>query len=605
MSQSSFLDRALADGQAILNSDGKRPKLTYVAVNRTVFYDNPEEKVRAEFWAELIYVYQYDPRRIAVEFTIPDRTDKDRADLVVFRDDERKRPYAVIECKREDISDAEYQQAIEQAFGNSAWQKLRADYVMVTAGSTRTVYELKDEHGILERDKNIVADFPIAYKQEAIWRFRKGGLRDIRPVPTSALKVILGKCHDTLWGGGKLSPTAAFGELCKIVFVKIHDEMEPRKNGEPYQFQIKTHEPPHILAGRIKTLYAAHRDDDPEVFSEEIRVADRTLSLVVRHLEAVNLNKTDLDIKGQAFQKFMSAYFKGNAGQYYTPPPLVRFAVQMIRPTSRDKVIDPACGSGGFLLAALDAVRDEAGEYHAADTQEHFRHWHDFAEKRLFGIEINDEIARVAKMNMIIHDDGHTNVIGEDALEALSVIQARSKNSAFAEGGFDLVLTNPPFGGTVSLSEHPYLASYELGSVGEGAKRKPRNNQNTENLFLERIAQLLRPKTGRAAIVVPDGILTNATSQYVRDYLLAHFQVQAVVSLPQFAFAYYKAGVKASILFVRRRGIEEKPNDAEAVFMAAPERIGYDATGRETASDLADVVKQYRAFESDPEPFFV
>lgn len=600
-----FLTRAVHDKHATINEDGKRPKITYNAVNYTVNYDNPEEAVRAEFWAELIYTYDYDPRRIAVEYTIPDRTDKDRADLVIFRDDERKRPYAVIECKREEITDAEYTQAIEQAFGNSSWQKLRAEYVAVVAGRTRTVYDVSDKYGIMERDANITADLPPAYGKPVEWRFTKGGKRDIQDVPAHVLKAILGKCHDTLWGGGRLSPTAAFGELCKIVFVKVNDEKAKRKTGEPYQFQIRTHEPVQLLAGRIKTLYAKHRDDDPEVFSEELRVGDRTLRTVVSHLESVNLNKTDLDIKGRAFQEFNSSFFKGDAGQFYTPTPLVKFAVQMMQPTSGDKVLDPACGSGGFLLEALDAVRREADEYHTPDSVAHYNHWHDFAKEKLFGIEINDEIARVAKMNMIIHDDGHTNVIGEDSLERLNQIRDKTKNNGYTENSFDLVLTNPPFGAVVKKSERPYLEDYKLGKSGEGRKERVRDNQKTEILFLERIAQFLKPGTGRAAIVMPDGVLTNASLQYVRDYLLETYQLKAVVSLPQFAFAHFGAGVKSSILFVRKRSASEKPSDEEPIFMAAPECIGYDATGRVTDTDLDDVLAQYRAFEKNPQPFFV
>ena len=384
----SYLGKAIADKHAILDETGKRPRITYVAVNRTDYFDDPEEKVRAEFWAELIYSYAYPPQRLGIEVTIPDRLPTDRADIVIFRDDDRKRPYAIIECKKAEVTDAEYQQAIEQAFGNGTWAKLRADYVAVVAGLTRTVYDFSDRYGALERDGNIIADLPRAYGKAPEWRFTKGGGRDIAPVSPYELRSILKKCHDTLWGGGRLSPTAAFGELCKIVFVKIHDEKANRRVGEPYHFQIRTHEASASLTSRIKELYQQHRLRDPEVFNEDIRVGDETLSLVVRHLEGCNLNKTDLDVKGQAFQKFMSGFFKGDAGQFYTPTPLVRFAVRMMEPKNDERVIDPACGSGGFLLEALDYVRTKADEYHDKATTDHFRHWHDFAQNNLFGIAL-------------------------------------------------------------------------------------------------------------------------------------------------------------------------------------------------------------------------
>ena len=136
-------------------------------------------------------------------------------------------------------------------------------------------------------------------------------------------------------------------------------------------------------------------------------------------------------------------------------------------------------------------------------------------------------------------------------------------------------------------------------------KAKPRKNQSSEVLFVERICEFLKPGTGKAAIVLPDGILTNSSSQYVRDFILERFQLLAVVSLPQCAFAHFGAGVKASIIFVRKRGNDEVANNEEAIFMAAPELIGYDATGRKTESQLDEIVEQYKEFLEDPTPFFV
>src|ERR1700692_4229262 len=156
-------------------------------------------------------------------------------------------------------------------------------------------------------------------------------------------------------------------------------------------------------------MYAEEMEREPDVFKEPIKVDDGTLKMCVSHLEAINFNKTDLDTKGVAFEQFMDGFFKGDFGQYFTPREIIQFAVDIVAPTSDDLVLDPACGSGGFLLYALDAVRREADEYHEPGTAEHYRHWHDFAQKQLFGVEINDEICRVAKMNMIIHDDGHSN----------------------------------------------------------------------------------------------------------------------------------------------------------------------------------------------------
>lgn len=601
-----YIERAIKDSYAVITGGDKGRKIIYTASdNHSERYDDPEEQVRAEVWAELIYNYSYPANRVKVEVTIPDRLPTDRADIVVFADDECKRPYAVVECKKDGVTDAEFNQAIEQGVGNATWVKLRAEYVLIVAGNTRRVLDVSDRYGALEREHNILADLPKAYGKPQDFRFHKGDKNnDIRSVSREMLMMTISKCHNTLWGGGRLSPPTAFGELCKMIFVKISDEQKARKKGEPYQFQIKTHEPSPALAKRINDLYDEQKQRDPEVFSESIKVDARTLRTVVSHLQGINLSKTDLDVKGVAFELFMDSFFKGDFGQYFTPRPIIEFAIAMMKPEQEGSVLDSSCGSGGFLLYAMDYIRKQAAEYYAPDSADYYKYWHDFASKRLFGIEINDEIARVAKMNMIVHDDGHTNVINFDALDSVDAMRAH--NAGFAKGKFDFILTNPPFGSKIAAAERPYLSNYTLGnSYDKKGKAKVRNSQSSEVLFIERVYEFLKPATGKAAIVLPDGILTNSSMQYVRDYILEKFQLLAVVSLPQAAFAHFGAGVKASVMFVRKRGDNEVPNDDEPIFMAAPEEIGYDATGRKTNNQLPEVVKQYEAFCENPERFFV
>ena len=164
------------------------------------------------------------------------------------------------------------------------------------------------------------------------------------------------KCHDTLWQGGRLEPTTAFNELSKILFVKIRDEKQARRDGAPYDFQIKTRERPESVADRIKGLYQEAKAQDPQVFTEDIRVDDSRLFSVVNHLQGINLNATELDVKGVAFERFLGSYFKGDMGQYFTPREVVEFIVKMAAPHHDEYVLDPACGSGGFLLHAMDHI---------------------------------------------------------------------------------------------------------------------------------------------------------------------------------------------------------------------------------------------------------
>lgn len=641
MEPTELIQRAIADGHLQLIASGKTEKIRYVAVNVAEKWSDPEEKVRAAYYAELIYRYGYAPECIGVEVTVPDRTPVDRADLVIFRDAARTQPFAVIECKRDAVTDTEFKQAIEQAFGNGHAHKFRAEYVGVIAGQTRAFYDCSDRFGVLEREANIIADLPAQYGKPEEYKYyhKAPGKPDIAAVSRDDLIKTIRKCHQTLWGGGRLSPPMAFGELTKLIFLKTRDEKTPRKKGEPYAFQVKTFETPKRLAERIKALYAIERQKEPDVFNEDIKIDEITLKNVVLHLEGVNLTATDLDTKGVAFEQFMDGFFKGDFGQYFTPRNIIAFAIQMLDIRADDDVIDPACGSGGFLLHALDHVRKLASQYYDEDSKEHFNYWHSFAEKRLFGIEINEEIARVAKMNMIVHDDGHTNVIGHDALEPLGALAL--KNDAFARimgiqrdtefnpetgriedvfrrderKGFSKIPTNPPFGAVIKEELHSYLKSYELSRyVGKGGGKdeddpeddsadpkagkkaiKQRASVKTEVIYCERIWQLLKPG-GQAAVVLPDGLLTNASLQGVRDWLMERFKVLAVVSLPQFAFAHFGAGVKSSVVFLEKRQPGQPASDDEAIFMAMAENIGYDATGRTTyqVEVLSEVPEQSR-----------
>ena len=543
MNQTDFLQIGQQKGYIQLLNEDKR--IHYVVPNKKYRFTNPEEKVRARFYVELIERFQYSPNRIELEVTVPRRTPSDLADIVVFRDDDKKNPFIVIECKKDGISEAEFKQAIEQAFGNC--NSLGGHFTVVVAGNTRRSFDVKN-YKPGERSQNIIADPPVGYGKVQEWPYLKG-------VPNSELSVIergelirvLGQCQDTLWQGGKLAPTDAFDELAKILFIKIRDEKKARRKGEPYDFQIKTHETPKSVANRINKLYQEAKAQDPEVFTENIEIDENHLVSVVNHLQGINLNQTDLDVKGVAFEKFLGNFFKGETGQFFTPREVVEFMVEMVKPDHEERILDPACGSGGFLLHAMDYIRKQASEYHDKESREHYLHWHDFAEKRLFGIEVNDSIARVAKMNMIIHDDGHSNVISNDALINIDLLY--KQHNSFEKEKFDVILTNPPFGAVIKQSESPYLENYELG--------KGNPAQKTEILFLERCFDFLKWETGKLAIILPDGILTNSSLQFVRDYIERHFRILAVVSLPQIAFSHYGAGVKTSILFLRKFSEQE------------------------------------------------
>jgi len=209
----------------------------------------------------------------------------------------------------------------------------------------------------------------------------------------------------------KRNPSEAFDELDKLIFCKIWDERTPRKAGEPYDFQVFTDDKGDDLKKRIQALYQKGREKDPEVFKEDIRLSNSELQTVVGYLAGTNLGKTDLDSKGRAFETFMTGFFRGDFGQYFTPRNIVKFIVDALPINHESVVIDTSCGSGGFLLHALDKVRREADRmaeegYFGKGSHQHRDHWYDFAENNLYGIEISEGIARTSNSGFILKVSG-------------------------------------------------------------------------------------------------------------------------------------------------------------------------------------------------------
>jgi type I restriction enzyme M protein len=423
-------------------------------------------------------------------------------------------------------------------------------------------------------------------------------------VSESELTKIFIQSHQALWGGGQRNPSVAFDELDKLIFCKIWDEKHPRKIGEPYSFQIFRDEDPEDLLKRIKALYEEGRKKDPEVFKDDITLTASETQTIVKYFQRINLNKTDLDSKGKAFETFMGSYFRGDFGQYFTPRPIVKFIVDSLPIDHKSRVLDTSCGSGGFLLYALDKVREQASEFYDEDTIEHFRHWHDFAEKNLFGIEINEQIARTAKMNMIIHDDGHTNVIAADGLLSDTEIQAKSGNREFKYNSFDFIITNPPFGSIIKQTEKAYMHQFNLAikevdwlNTTASGKAALRESQSTEVLFLEQCHKFL-VEHGYLAIVIPDGILTNSSLQYVRDNIEEMYRIVAVVSMPQTAFTATGAGVKSSVLFLRKhktKQTEKISNQKAKLKEQIKTDNNYIATVEKWEKEKADAIKKLEA----------
>jgi len=563
--------------------------ITYTHQNKKRNYNNPEEKVQAEAFLSLVLTYGYPVEQVKNYVQVQMGAETKEADIIIYSDDKCKVPFIIVECKKEEITEQEFSKAVDQAYSYA--DRLRAKFIWTTSKIKNEYYEVA---ALYPSSKTSIPDIPqFGVKQLAPYKYVKGGIRqeeavtlrikeskveyqkqkffELETVTESELVRIFTQAHQVLWGG-KRDESRAFDEFDKLIFCKIWDEkyklndqnkFVPRLDGEPYQFQLFSNETAVQLFDRITKLYDVGKEKDPEVFKENINLSAEEVREVVKYLQRINLNETDLDSKGKAFETFTGSYFRGAFGAFFTPRPIINFIVESLPIDNNSRVLDTSCGSGGFLLYALDKVRQQANNYfpkHKTDPGQRVEqrtHWHDFAAKNLFGIEINEQIARIAKMNMIIHDDGHTNVIAKDGLLAADELQ--TKNAEFKYNSFDFIITNPPFGSVVKQSMSAYLGLYKLGTkesdwlnIKNTVEETVRDSQSTEILFLEQCHKFLNPGTGYLAIVIQDGILTNSSMQYVRDNIEEMFRIVAVVSLPQTAFTSHGAGVKSSVLFLRK-----------------------------------------------------
>lgn len=578
-----YIQLGIDKGIISFSEDNSRIKYNWQKKERN--YNNPEEKVQALTFLQLILDYNYPESRIRQFEPVTMGSEVKEADIVVFDDELCLKPLILVECKKQEVSEAEFQQAINQAYSYAFALPGEVKYVWVTSGIKNDYFEVDKT----QNTRNQLPDIPRYGVQEvANYKYVYGAERippipgkprffDLSVIDQSDLTRRFKLAHEALWAGGQLNPSEAFDELDKLIFCKVWDERKDRKDGAPYDFQIitvsKKVEPDERkrrliendnLYNRIKALYEEGRKRDAEVFRDNIRLTPEKIRTVVSYLESVNLGDTDLDSKGRAFETFMGSFFRGNFGQYFTPREIVKFIVDVLPITKDSKVLDTSCGSGGFLLYALNKVREQATGYYPdykKDIRKYakwFSFWHTFAEKNLFGIEINEQISRAAKMNMIIHDDGHTNVITSDGLVSDVTIRERTGNKGFEYGTFDFIITNPPFGSNIRQTEQAYLKTYQLGKKEEdwlAVKTKAgddtRDGQQSEVLFIEQDYLFLK-EGGILAIVLPDGILTNSSMQYVRTQLEDWFRIVAVVSMPQTAFAANGAGVKSSVLFLKK-----------------------------------------------------
>ncbi|MDI9363538.1 MAG: N-6 DNA methylase [Flavobacterium sp.] len=373
--------------------------------------------------------------------------------------------------------------------------------------------------------------------------------------------------HDYIYANDGLSPQQILEEFVKILFIKIFDENESLNqftiSTEEWN-EVKTGKAVHSITERISSLFEQTKQAYKDIFDNDdrIRISPIALGFTINKLQSISLLNSSQDAKGLAFQKFLSHHEKDGRGQFFTPEPVIDFCVAMMQPKPNETIIDPACGSGGFLMSALKYLQNN---YAKLDTKK-------VVSKNLFGLDINKSIARIAKMKLLLEANGKTNVLCTNSLEDLDSIKLSLSHS----GGFDLILANPPFG--AKITNTATLSKYDLGYKWTNHNKeyyKTKSvypNQNAEILFIERCLQLLN-EGGRMGIVLPNGNFENPSLEYLRYYIKLKAKILAIVNLPQETFIPFGTGVKTSLLFLEK----DTPNTIRQypIFFGRVRKLGY------------------------------
>jgi type I restriction enzyme M protein len=546
----------------------------------------PEEEVRQIMLMRLVSEYEYTKDQLAKEFLIQKGSQRiGPADIVVFRDEKRKDQeniWIIVETKRKNRSDG-----IDQL----------KTYLSPCKGAKFGIWFNGSDIAYLE-----VLDHP-PYFREALKIPKRGETtihlpekRELKPAPE--LKSVFETCHNYIYANEGLLKEKVFNEVLKLIFIKMVDE----KSANPRcEFGITTEEEQEIRKGkpspfidRIYSLFERVKGAYSDVFDlgERINLKPITLAFVVSQLQDYSLIKTPADIKGTAFQTFVYAHQRGERGEFFTPYPIVELAVKMLDPRDYELVLDPACGSGGFLIQAMkhvwdtiDKNRPDLEEKTRIDMKVRYAHTY------IRGIDINPDLAKVAKMHMVLYDDGHTGIFAENALEEFERIADTTKGpSQITPECADIIMTNPPFGSKGKVTDRRILRQFELGYKWKQDKKTGKwvktdqlqNGQVPDILFIERCLQLLK-NGGRMAIVLPDGNLNNSSLGYVREFIQQKARILAVVSMPVGTFMHAGVNPKTSVLFLQKlnqKDLEKLKSKKYPIFMAVVEKVGYDLNSK-------------------------
>ena len=589
--------------------------------------DTPEEYVRQTIEKRLVNEHKYLTKQIRIEYTLQLGSRKPRADIVIFDkecvEQTQENVKLIIECKKEAVDAHNAKDGVEQlksymsACPNCEWG-------MWTNGKQKEVYRkyVNDKGQIDFMDYN---DIPST----------DGNLEDInRPKRTSLknayddnLLFTFKTCHNHIYVNDGLQKQPAFFELLKVIFCKIEDE---RNITKPLEFYATSEERSNTdgqltVKKRISKIFeqVKNKKKYKQIFdaNDEIKLSPRSLAYIVSELQKYSLLNTNIDIKGKAYEEIVGANLRGDRGEFFTPRNVMKMVVEMINPGVDERVLDSSCGTGGFLVNAMTHVIEKLEKQFEAELGLLKNEWSneainafrdrisDMAKSNYFGFDINPDLVKATKMNMVMNNDGSGNILQTNSLlpphewtddfrsnlaEALEIDKASIRNYKTIEF-FDVIVTNPPFGSKIPIKDKAILEQFELAHVWENDKKtntwtmteRLQSSVPPEILFVERCTQLLVPG-GRMGIVLPDNILGAPGLGYIREWLIKNHRIIASVDLHVDTFQ-PRNGTQTSVLILQKKTQEQKDAEEKTgamadynIFMAMVEKVGHDKRGNPT-----------------------
>lgn len=581
-------------------------------------------------------------RDFTISFVDPDtgKTKKQKVELVIFdkgKKHEQENIVRIAAVQDEKTKENDKKKGIRLALENSMAALDKCEFGLWTNGMDIKYLQKEDDSIGFDYVFSDLSDIP-GYGEDINDLERPERSHSRKPANDSLIKVFK-RSHDYIYGNEGRKKDA-FWQLLYLIFCKLYDEKRrftDHEKGITYRKKFwvgvkeqNSNEGRKAVSERIKSLFSELQHDD--IFSgvfdgnEAIDLTDKGVAFIAGELAKYSFLDATVDVKGLAYETIVSNTLKQEAGQFFTPRNIVRAMVEMLNPDENTRVLDPACGSGGFLVMVLDHVRKKIAsemypelddvmittKYNTYEVNERVKQ---YAENSLFGFDFDPDLKKAARMNMVMAGDGHANIFHVNSLaypnwehpveiekinksieKSLKQMKDIENNyTADARGKFDMIFTNPPFGAKVKvdkeIADQYYLSKY---------------SDAPEVLFIEACYNFLK-EGGRMAIVLPDGILGNPNTLKVREWILDKFKILASVDLAVEAFM-PQVGVQASLLFLEKktenqRNLAHNGGEDYDVFMAIAEKLGKDRRGvpiyvrdEDGAEILFETEKKYAVF---------